>query len=161
MNFCFESLNRYFYRCRICNTKYSYVFGKYLVKLCFLCSFASWSRSFMTERLVIPGLYTDLKQTLNTHLKQTLNTHLMQTLIVFSFLPKNVHFISKNSFSCLFLKNVSPSKRVICFILNNLYFPMVEGIAFYALHKSRVLVIPFSTKKCALYFKKCIFMFVS
>ena len=36
--------------------------------------------------------------------------------MVFSFLPKNVHFISKNTILCLFLKNVSPSKRVICFI---------------------------------------------
>ena len=63
-------------------------------------------------------------------------------LMVFSFLPKNVHFISKNAISCLFLKNISPSKRMICFILNNLHFSMVEGIAFYALHKSRVLIIP-------------------
>ena len=62
--------------------------------------------------------------------------------MVFYFLPKNVHFISKNAISYLFLKNVSPSKRVICFILNNLHFPMVEGIAFYALYKSRVLIIP-------------------
>ena len=36
----------------------------------------------------------------------------------------------------MFLKNVSHSKRVVCFILNNLHFPMVEGIAFYALYKS-------------------------
>ena len=64
------------------------------------------------------------------------------TFMAFSFLPKNVHFISKNAVLCLFLKNVMPSKRVICFILNNLHFPMVEGIAFYALHKSRVLIIP-------------------
>ena len=58
------------------------------------------------------------------------NTDLSRTtkLMVFSFLPKNVHFISKNAISCLFLKNVSPSKRVICFILNNLHFQMVEGI---------------------------------
>ena len=63
-------------------------------------------------------------------------------LMVFSFLPNNVHFILKNAISCLFLKNVSPSKRVICFILNNLHFPMVEDIGFYALHKSRVLIIP-------------------
>ena len=27
---------------------------------------------------------------------------------------------------------VSPSKTVVCFILNNLHFPMVEAIAFYA-----------------------------
>ena len=64
------------------------------------------------------------------------------TLMLFSFLPKIVHFISKNAISCLFLENVSPSKRVICFILNNLHFPIVEGIAFYALYKSKVLVIP-------------------
>ena len=32
---------------------------------------------------------------------------------VFFSKPKNVHFISKNAISCLFLKNVSPSKRVI------------------------------------------------
>ena len=62
--------------------------------------------------------------------------------MVFSFLPKNVHFISKNGILCFFLKNVAPSKRVVCFILNNLHFPMVEGIAFYALYKSRVLIMP-------------------
>ena len=28
-------------------------------------------------------------------------------LMVFSFLPKNVHFITKNAISCLFLKNDS------------------------------------------------------
>ena len=58
------------------------------------------------------------------------------------FSPKILHFISKNAISCLFFKNVSPSKMVICFILNNLYFPMVEGIAFYGLYKLRVLIIP-------------------
>ena len=74
-------------------------------------------------------------------------------LLVFSFLPKNVHFISKNAVLSLFLKNVSPSKTVVCFILNNLHFPMVEGIVFYGVF--------FSTKKCAFYFKKCSFVFVS
>ena len=71
------------------------------------------------------------------------------TLMVFSFLPKKCAFYFKKCAlyfkkcnSCLFLKNVSPSKRVICFILNNLHFPMVEGIAFYALYKSRRLIIP-------------------
>ena len=73
---------------------------------------------------------------------RALETFNGRTLMVFSFLPNNAHFISKNAISCLFLKNVSPSKRVICFILNNLHFPMVQGIAFYALHKSRVLIIP-------------------
>ena len=63
--------------------------------------------------------------------------------MVFSFLAKNVHFISKNAILCLFLKNVPPSKKVICFILNNLPFPIMEGIAFYdALYKSSVLIIP-------------------
>ena len=38
----------------------------------------------------------------------------------------------KNTILCLFLKNVSPSKRVVCFILNNFHIPMVGGIACYA-----------------------------
>ena len=63
-------------------------------------------------------------------------------LMMFSFLPKNVHFISKNTVLCLFLKNVAPPKRVLCFILNNLHFPMEKGIVFYALCKSRILIIP-------------------
>ena len=62
-------------------------------------------------------------------------------LLVFSFLSKNVHFIKKNAILCLFLKNVLPSKRVVCFILNNLHFSMVDGIAFDALYKSRMLII--------------------
>ena len=38
---------------------------------------------------------------------------------------------------------ILPSKSVVCFIPNNFYIPMVEeGIAFYALYKSRVLIIP-------------------
>ena len=53
---------------------------------------------------------------------------------VFFSTKKNVHFISKNA--------ISPSERVICFILNNLHFSKVEGIACYALYKSRVLIIP-------------------
>ena len=69
----------------------------------------------------------------------------MRIIWCFLFYQKNVHFTSKNAMLCLFLKNVSPSKRVICFILNNLHFPMVEGIAFNALHKSRVLIIPYKT----------------
>ena len=76
------------------------------------------------------------------HSLETYKGNVSDKLTVFSFLPKNVHFISKNSVLCLFLKNVSASKRLICFILNNLHFPMVQGIAFYALYKSRVLIIP-------------------
>ena len=48
----------------------------------------------------------------------------------------------KNAILCLYLKNVSPSKRVVRFILNNSHLSMVEGIAFYALYKSRVPIIP-------------------
>ena len=61
---------------------------------------------------------------------------------VFFSTEKCALYFKKNAISCLFLKYVSPSKKVICFILNNLHFPMVEGIAFYALNKSRVLIIP-------------------
>ena len=78
----------------------------------------------------------------NGDLIYVIHSHSTEALMVFSFLPKNVHFISKNTISCLFLSSVSPSKRVIYFILNNLHFPMVGGIAFYALPKSRVLIIP-------------------
>ena len=63
--------------------------------------------------------------------------------LVFSFPPKKCAFyFKKNAILCLYLKNVSPAKRVVCFILNNLHFPMVEGIALCALYKSRVLTIP-------------------
>ena len=48
----------------------------------------------------------------------------------------------KNLILCLFLKNVSPSKRMICFILNNSHLLMVEGIAFYDLYTSRELIMP-------------------
>ena len=55
---------------------------------------------------------------------------------------KNCILFKKSAILCLLLKNVSPSKGVVCFILNNLNFPMVECIAFYVLYKSRVLIIP-------------------
>ena len=87
------------------------------------------------------GTYS-LKSTPYNSFMRNFSWQVLFTLMVFSFLPKNVHFISKNAMLCLFLKNVSPSKRVISFILNNLHFPMVEGTAFYTLHKSRVLIIP-------------------
>ena len=62
--------------------------------------------------------------------------------MVVSFLPKKCALYLKKFNFCLFLKNVSPSKRDVCFILNNLPVPMVEDIAFYALYKSRMLIIP-------------------
>ena len=62
--------------------------------------------------------------------------------MVFSFLPKNVHLLKKkNAILCLFLKNFSHSKRMVCFILNNAHLAMVKGIKFYALNKSRVQII--------------------
>ena len=60
----------------------------------------------------------------------------------FLFYQKMCIIFKKNAILCLFLKNVSPSTRVICFILKNSHLSMVEGIAFYALYKSRVLIIP-------------------
>ena len=61
---------------------------------------------------------------------------------VFFSTKKCALYSKKNSMLCLFLKMFRPLKRVVCFILNNLHFPMVEGIAFYTLHKLRVLIIP-------------------
>ena len=61
---------------------------------------------------------------------------------VFFSTKKCALYLKKNAILCLFLKNVSPSKRVACFILNNLHFPTVQGNTFYALYKSRVLIIP-------------------
>ena len=61
---------------------------------------------------------------------------------VFFFYQKMCTLFQKVKFCVCFLKMFRPLKGVICFILNNLYFRMVEGIAFYALHKSRVLIIP-------------------
>ena len=59
------------------------------------------------------------------------------------FSPKKYAlYLKKNAILCLFVKNVSPSKRLVCFILNNLHFQMMEGIAFYALYKTRVMIIP-------------------
>ena len=59
--------------------------------------------------------------------------------MMFSFYQKNVHFIKKKmQFCACFLKMFCPLK-VACFLLNNLHFPMVEGIAFYALYKSGLL----------------------
>ena len=64
-----------------------------------------------------------------------------QTTGVF-FSTTKCAFYLKNTILCLFPKNVAPSKTMICFILNNSHLPMMEGIAFYALYKSRVLIIP-------------------
>ena len=60
---------------------------------------------------------------------------LVLNIMAFSF------YLKKNAILCFFLKNVSPSKRVLCFILNNSHMPMVEGVAFCAPYKSRILII--------------------
>ena len=56
-------------------------------------------------------------------------------LMVFSFLPKKMcTLFQKMQFRICFLKMFRPLKGwLVCFILNNLHFPMVEGIGFYAL----------------------------
>ena len=66
----------------------------------------------------------------------------IETYGVFFSIKKCAFDLKKNPILCLFLKNVSPSKRVICFIPNNSHLSMVKDIAFYALYKSRVLIIP-------------------
>ena len=68
--------------------------------------------------------------------------HFIKKKCAFYF-KTNVHFILKNAILRLFLKNGSHSKMVISFMLNNSYLSMVEveGIAFYALYKTRVLII--------------------
>ena len=71
----------------------------------------------------------------------------------FLFYQKICTLFQKYAISCLFLKNVSPYKRAICFIRNNKHFPMVEGIAFYTLHKLRVLIIPCKADGFCLFIK--------
>ena len=65
-------------------------------------------------------------------------------LLVFCFLfyQRMCTLFQKMQFHVCFLKMFRSPKRLICFILNTLHFPMVEGIAFYALHQSRLLIIP-------------------
>ena len=62
--------------------------------------------------------------------------------VFFSSLKKCAFSLKKNAILCLFLKHVSPSKRVVCFVLKNWHLAIVKGIAFYALNKSWVLIIP-------------------
>ena len=59
--------------------------------------------------------------------------------VVFS--TKKCALYLKIQYSVRFFLNASPSKRVVCFTLNNLHYPLVEGIIFYALYKSKVLII--------------------
>ena len=50
-----------------------------------------------------------------------------QELWCFLFYRRMCTLFQKIPISCLFLKNVSPSKRVICFILNNLHKFLSNG----------------------------------
>ena len=60
----------------------------------------------------------------------------------FLFYPKMCILFKNNAIFRLCLKNISPSKRMIGFILNNSHLSMMEDIVFYALYKSRVLIMP-------------------
>ena len=79
---------------------------------------------------------------LRMHIKALGSLDTRHTYGVFFSTKKCAHYLNKNAILCLILKSVLPSKRVVCFIPNNLHFAMAEGIAFYALYKSRVLIIP-------------------
>ena len=70
------------------------------------------------------------------------HTHNFRYLWCFLFYQRMCTLFQKMEYRVCFLKMFRPLKQAVCFILNNLHFPMVEGIAFYALHKSRVLIIP-------------------
>ena len=69
----------------------------------------------------------------------------------FLFYQKICTLFKKMQFCICFFKNVLPSKSVVCFIPNNLHFPMVKGIAFYVLYKSRVLIIPYKADDSCLF----------
>ena len=49
---------------------------------------------------------------------------------VFFSTSKCAFYLKKNAILCLFLKNVSASKRMVCFILNNSHMPMLKGVDF-------------------------------
>ena len=70
---------------------------------------------------------------------------------VFFSTKKSAFYLKKNAILCLFLKKISPSKRVVCFILNYSH-----------LYSSETSFVFFSTKKSAFYLKKnaifCLFL---
>ena len=70
---------------------------------------------------------------------------------VFFSTKKCVLYLKKMQFRVCFLKIFRPPKMVGCFILNNLHFPMVDCIAFYALYKSRMLIIPYKADDFCLF----------
>ena len=100
----------------------------------FLQAFAWLSKFFRTLRdrsMMLKRFFHTINRVFLVHYK------IMFCLWCFLFYQRMCTLFKKNAISCLFLKNVSPSKRVICSILNNLQFPMVEGIAFYAQYINR------------------------
>ena len=71
------------------------------------------------------------------------NKCLLLDLWCFLFFQKcALYFKKKNAILCLFLKNVSPSKRLICFILNNLHFPMVEVFKYNFAKLIKIIKVP-------------------
>ena len=60
----------------------------------------------------------------------------------FLFYQKMCTLFQKIQLRVCFLKMFRPLRGWYEFILNNLHLPMQEGIPFYALYKSRVLIIP-------------------
>ena len=60
----------------------------------------------------------------------------------FLFYQKICISFNKIHFCVCFLKMFRPLKGWICFILNISHLSVVEGIVFYGLYKSRVLIIP-------------------
>ena len=102
------------------------LFSKFL--LLQINSFFYWNRQVQVSLYIIEARESFLK------LKLLTNNG------VFFSTKKCALYFKKNAILCLFFKNVSPS---ICFLLNNLHFPMVDGIVFYASYKSRVKQMTF------------------
>ena len=61
--------------------------------------------------------------------------------VIFST-KKFTFYLKKNAILCLFHKNVSASKRMIFFLIIRTCQCKLHCIAFYALYKSRMLIIP-------------------
>ena len=84
-----------------------------------------FTNPFNTELLLVPRP-EKISKTLSQVIRAT--DSFTNALMVFSFLPQNVHIISKNAISCLFLKNVSPSKRALYVLFHFLQTLIYETI---------------------------------
>ena len=80
------------------------------------------------ERKIIKTAYDSLQS--NT---RGLALQVEKDLWCFLFYQRMCTLFHKMQYRVCFLKMFSTLKGLICSILNNLHFPMVEGIAFYAL----------------------------